>query len=313
VSDAINFRAVQDHFALPSTALVEKDWHVMRAMAAVAAVDAGPFRLVFAGGTALARAHKLVRRMSEDVDFKVVAPDGLALSNNQRRRHLGELRARITAGLQAAGFELDPNDNAQLRSRDANQYTLYNLSYAGTGGAGEMLRPTIQIELTYAMLRRPSVCLPVASFAAEAYGTLPEVPGIDCVSITETAAEKLVGLTRRRAMEMAGLSRDPDPTLVRHIYDLHAIRGHIDQATTVELAGLIAQRDAEEFRNQYPAYHADIAGETHKALAAWVTEPASRAIYNSFVAAMVYGEQVDFSAAMATVAGLVEEAWPKTA
>ena len=46
--------------------------------------------------------------------------------------------------------------------------------------------------------------------------------------MTETAAEKLVALTRRIAMELAGLSRDPDPTLVRHIYDLHLMQGHID-------------------------------------------------------------------------------------
>ena len=29
------------------------------------------FRLIFCGGTCLAKAHKLVQRMSEDVDFKV--------------------------------------------------------------------------------------------------------------------------------------------------------------------------------------------------------------------------------------------------
>jgi hypothetical protein len=36
------------------------------------AFDASPFALVFGGGTALARAHRIVRRMSEDVDFKIV-------------------------------------------------------------------------------------------------------------------------------------------------------------------------------------------------------------------------------------------------
>jgi hypothetical protein len=38
----------------------------------LAAIDAAPFSLVFGGGTALARAHRLVQRMSEDVDFKIV-------------------------------------------------------------------------------------------------------------------------------------------------------------------------------------------------------------------------------------------------
>jgi hypothetical protein len=31
---------IQEHFGLPSPALVEKDWHVMRALAAIAAIAA---------------------------------------------------------------------------------------------------------------------------------------------------------------------------------------------------------------------------------------------------------------------------------
>ena len=49
---AINFRAVQEHFGLSQVAPVEKDWHVLRAFQAIVRVDAAPFRLVFAGGTA---------------------------------------------------------------------------------------------------------------------------------------------------------------------------------------------------------------------------------------------------------------------
>lgn len=62
---------VQKHFGLPSPALVEKDWYVVKALAAIVAVDAAPFRLVFGGGTALSRAHRLIRRMSEDIDLKI--------------------------------------------------------------------------------------------------------------------------------------------------------------------------------------------------------------------------------------------------
>jgi hypothetical protein len=47
---------VQKHFGLPSPALVEKDWYVVKAIAAIAAIDTGPFQLVFNGGTALSRA-----------------------------------------------------------------------------------------------------------------------------------------------------------------------------------------------------------------------------------------------------------------
>jgi hypothetical protein len=58
------FLEVQAHFRLPSPALVEKDFHVVRVLSAIAAIDAAPLRLVFGGGTALSRAHRLIRRMS---------------------------------------------------------------------------------------------------------------------------------------------------------------------------------------------------------------------------------------------------------
>jgi nucleotidyltransferase AbiEii toxin of type IV toxin-antitoxin system len=60
---------IQAYFGLPSPALVEKDWHVVQALAAIAAADTVPLRLVFGGGTALSRAHRLIRRRSEDIDL----------------------------------------------------------------------------------------------------------------------------------------------------------------------------------------------------------------------------------------------------
>ena len=204
---------VRAYFRLPGIGLVEKDLLVVRAIGAIAQVDAGPFSLVFGGGTALARAHKVIRRMSEDVDFKIVLT-GVSLSRNALRQELGALRGRVTASLLAAGFVFDPADAAVVRSRNENRYTIYQLPYTSSEDL-EGLRPTVQIELTYAALRLPPVTKPVASFVHEAFGRDPEVPGIPCVSLDETAAEKLVSLTRRTAMERAGLSRDVDTALVR--------------------------------------------------------------------------------------------------
>ena len=102
-------------------------------------------------------------------------------------------------------------------------------------------------------------------------------------------------------MDLAGLSRDADPALVRHIYDLHLMRGLLDHDAVIGMVREIAAADAAEFRNQYPAYHADPAGETRKALDALQTNPVHRARYTDFVAAMVYGEQAGFDDAMATV------------
>jgi hypothetical protein len=301
-----DLRAIIDFFGLPGAEPVAKDFAVLRAIRILVATDAAPFTLVFGGGTALARAHKLVQRMSEDVDFKIVPTPAAPVSRSGLRRQRSVLRDRVTAALQAAGFAFDPQD--AVRSRDENSYTIYQLPYTADG-AGEGLRATIQIELKHTTLRLPRVTLPVSSFVAEALNRAPEVPAIACTSVTETAAEKLVSLTRRTAMDLAGLSRDFDPALVRHIYDLHVLRGHVERGTVIALARDIAMADADEFRNQYPAYHADIAGETFKALDALRTDPVYRQRYDRFVAIMVYGERTKFDEAMKTVGDLVEDAW----
>jgi hypothetical protein len=300
-----NLRPVVDFFGLVGTPPVVKDFHVVRAIRAVAAVDAAPFKLIFAGGTALARAHKIIRRMSEDVDFKIVPLAAAPVSRNRLRQQFGNLRDLVTAALKDAGFAFDPSpDNP--RSRDQNRYTIWQLPYAGSDGAGAGLRPIIQVELNYATLRLPPVSKPVSSFVAEALGQPPEVPSIACVSLTETAAEKLVSLTRRIAAERAGVSRDPDPTLVRHIYDLHFLREHIDPAVMARLAREIAAADAAEFGNQHPTYAADIEGETRKTIHALQTDPAYRRHYDDFVASMVYGERWKFEAAIGTVVALAD-------
>jgi len=297
---------VQAHFRLPSVALVEKDLHVVRAIAALASFDAAPFSLIFGGGTALARAHRLVRRMSEDVDFKVVPLAAAPVSRSALRRQLDRLRHRVSAELQSAGFAFDAADKSIAWARDEGRYAVWQLPYGGEGRAGAGLRPAIKVELNYAPLRQPAVTLPVRSFVAEALNRPPEMTGIACVSIVQTAAEKLVSLTRRTAMEMAGASRDPDPTLVRHIYDLHMMRALVDPAIVADLARAIAAADAQEFASQYPAYAADIAGETRTALEALRSNPLHRERYGRFMADMVYGERPEFGEAMATVAAAVE-------
>jgi hypothetical protein len=239
------------------------------------------------------------------VDFKITPLAADSISLNQRRKQLGSLRDRVTASLRAFGFSIDPADSAQLRSRDGNRYIIYQLSYANPNESAAHLRPTIQVELTYSALRRPWIDLPVASFVAEAFNRSPEITSIACVSVAETAAEKLVSLTRRTAMELAGVARVRDPTLVRHIYDLHVTSAYYDAREAAQLAREIMPRDAEEFANQFPAYRENPVEETRRALAALETEQHFAQRYTEFLQLMVYGVKPDFAEAMATIASLV--------
>ena len=239
---------VQKHFGLPSPALVEKDWYVVRALAALAAVDASPLRLVFSGGTALSRAHRLIRRMSEDIDLKILSAEPLT------RPALRQLRKVLTQALLNAGFLFDPENPAHRESGNASRYTLYRLPYAPIVQGEGALRPEIQIETAVWPLRRPAVERPVRSFLAEAFERPPEVTAIPCVALVETAAEKFVALTRRAGAELAQAGGPRDPTLVRHVYDLYMIRAHYDLAAVALLAREIMFADAAAYGHQFPAY-----------------------------------------------------------
>ena len=51
--------------------VIEKDYYVTQVIQTLSSIENEYFRLVFCGGTCLAKAHKVVQRMSEDVDFKI--------------------------------------------------------------------------------------------------------------------------------------------------------------------------------------------------------------------------------------------------
>lgn len=292
---------VQEHFGLPSPALVEKDWYVVKALAAIVAVDARPFRFVFSGGTALSRAHRLIRRMSEDIDLKIVSDERLT------RPALRHLRDLITKALLETGFQFDPENPAHRESGNASRYTLYRLPYAPVVAGEGTLRPEIQIETAVWPLRRPAIELPVISFLAEAFQGPPEVATIPCVALVETVAEKFVALTRRAGAELADAGGPRDPTLVRHVYDLHMIRAHYDLAEVALLAREIMLADAAAYGHQFPAYRENPVAETLRAVAALVADPGFAGRYAAFQRDMVYGERVDFETAFAAVVSLAAQ------
>jgi predicted nucleotidyltransferase component of viral defense system len=291
---------IQQHFGLPSPALVEKDWYVVKSLAAITAVDIAPFRLVFGGGTALSRAYGLIRRMSEDLDLKIIS------DTKPSRPALRNLRNHITDALLAAGFSFDPKDPMHVQSMYKYKFTRYRLPYAPIVAGEGALRPEIQIDMLSIQARRPSVERPVRSFIAEGSNRPAEVASTACAAIPEIAAEKLVALTRRAGAELAGLREKRDPTLVRHMYDLHVIREHYDAADVAGLAREIMIDEAKTYGRDFPAYQINPLGESLKAIDGIAADTDFAKNYVTFRRDMVYGEAPDFQTAVATLKALAQ-------
>lgn len=287
---------VQKYFDLPSPALVEKDWFVMRALAAITRADTGDFRLVFSGGTALSRAYRLIHRMSEDIDLKIVSDKPMS------RPGLRRLRETIAEALLEAGFQFDASNAHHLEAGNASRYALFRLPYEPIAEVQQSLRPEIQVEMAVWPLRMPALECPLISFVAEAFKNQPEVPAITCASIAEIVAEKFVALTRRAGAEWANAGGPRDPTLVRHIYDLHVVSGHYDPTEVIELAQAIMLADVKAYGHQFPAYRNDPIAATQLAVAGLAAEAGFAKRYSAFLRDMVYGaDQPDFEIALATI------------
>jgi hypothetical protein len=237
--------------------------------------------------------------MSEDIDLRIVG------DNQPGRGALRRLRDAVTQTLLGAGFKFDPDDPAFRRSGNESRYTIYRLPYEPAVAGEGALRATIQIETAVWPLRRPPLQLPVISFLAEALQRPPEVASIACVSILETAADKFVALTRRAGAEFAGLD-EPDPTLVRHLHDLYALREHYDAAEVAFLAREIMLADAEAYGNQFPAYRENPVREMRRAVERLTTDPNYAGRFREFQRLMVYGDKLDYSLCVATLRNLAD-------
>jgi hypothetical protein len=113
-----------------------------------------------------------------------------------------------------------------------------------------------------------------------------------------------VALTRRAGAELAGLVATPDPTLVRHLHDLHALREHYDPAEVAALAREIMLADAAAYGNQFPAYREDPMRETLRAVGGLASNAGYARQFGEFQRLMVYGEPVEYAASVGSLRDL---------
>lgn len=291
------FVDVAAELGLPHPGLVEKDFHVVRALKALQQVRAEGAYLVFGGGTSLCRAHRLIQRMSEDIDLRIVTEDPhVPLGEGARRR----FRQAVSQALTEAGFIFDPEDPEQLKAYDAGRTFVYNLPYTPVTDAVTSLRSGVKVEISSWPLQLPPVQKDVSSFVAAALKEEAEVRAMPCVDVAETAADKFVALTRRVAEEqLDGIERDA--SLIRHIYDLHRITPSVDMTAMPPLIGAIMESDRRSRGAKVPGYADDPVAVSLSSIDLLSRDGGYAAVFEGFQKDMVYGDQVDMSECLPTL------------
>ncbi len=266
--------------------IIEKDYYVTHAIHSLSGIENEYFRLVFCGGTCLAKAHRIVKRMSEDVDFKIQLKNtGETFSKSRLLRELKKFRTQIISSLTLPNLTIS---NSAVRNE--GQYLRAELAYPALFEGNDTLRPHLLLEFTFADVRLATESLTINTIIEDVikmtaiFSPLP----IDCISADETAIEKWVGLTRR----IAAIEREhhyDDPTLVRHVYDLNAFN-QTDRIgdTFFNLAKTIVEYDAKQYKTQHPEYFHDPSTEIRQSLEILKNRELWKERYQRFIDSMVY-------------------------
>jgi hypothetical protein len=266
--------------------VIEKDYFVTQVIHALSKIENEYFRLVFCGGTCLSKAHKIVNRMSEDVDFKIqLKKIDVNLSKTKFLKELKGFRLLIRENLNLPGIT-----TSMPIVRNEGQYSRIDINYPSFFPASTRLRSHILLEFTVSNIHLATTTLPVKTLIEDTLENIAIFPSSSthCISVENTAIEKWVGLTRRLAAIERKYHPD-DETLIRHVYDLNAIK----QANKINvdffaLAKIIVGNDAKQFKNQHPEYSADPGSEIQLSLTLLKNKPLWKERYQNFIEEMVY-------------------------
>lgn len=263
---------------------VEKDWHAMRLVAAIAGLEHGGMRPVFAGGTSLSKAFGLIKRFSEDLDFRMALPEA-DVGRGERRAYRKLAIETIRAN---EDWTIEDDD---VQSRNQSQFFSCLVRYAENFALSSALRPYIKLEMTFLSPAVQAKEGSVSSFVSQARNDPPEAEGILCIDPVETAADKLSALTWR-VLSRQRDSENDDPTLIRHLHDLAALEAiaasdpifpELLKATfsqDVDRGGVSSGRDDMTAREQFSAALNSIVGDSEY-----------RREYEQFVVAMSYAAE----------------------
>jgi len=260
-------------------AFVEKDWFVTKVIEILTQNPYPGFSIIFTGGPPLSKAHKLIERFSEDIDFRLIVDNLDAFSTSKLRKMLSCFKKHIKTSLENHFEILD------IVARDANRYMTFYLAYPTVCDPEEVLRPHIKLEFTLDNLLLPALELPVMSFINEVRRVGPEIPKIACVHPVENAADKLSAVVWRIPSRVRG-ENDKQPDIVRHLHDLAKLHDlAIRHGKLSELAKSTIFRDTD--RAEILVGMSDEEKLT-KVLEVLQTDSAYPKEYNAYVKDMVY-------------------------
>ncbi|QGY27909.1 nucleotidyl transferase AbiEii/AbiGii toxin family protein [Pantoea cypripedii] len=287
------FPDVADALGIESVAIVEKDYYIVELLRLLQPLVFDTHQLVFAGGTALSKSGMSLKRMSEDVDIKMVPVPGFTQnhSRSQRKNLRKNIVQRINKLIDESGmFSFDESYPCVIR--DEYRYVEIPVRYPQKYAQVPCLRPFIKLELIEAVLLEASENRDICSLLTDLTKQGNIAKAFPCVTIESTQAEKLVAMMRRTAAIVRNVERENDESLVRHIYDNFCIvrEKGVDVPLLKHFVHECIQQDIERYGNQYHEFRVSPVQELKMGLEELEKNIIYKQRYQQFVVPMVFGD-----------------------
>ena len=279
----------------------------MRLVALIAGTTQDTMQPVFSGGTSLSKGYDLIKRLSEDLDFKV---DPGELNQKDAIKAFREWRRGLIESIRDSGEWALEDEDIEILNNSA--FVRCRIGYKSTVPLSPALRPSNRPEIKLEMSLTAPAMAPqgrqLQSWVSLANKEKPEVSDMPCVAPVETAADKLSALTWR-VLSRDRTSEKDDKAMIRHLHDLAALKTlAISDPDFPLLVAELLISDAK--RGKLPAELSDLQGKARlqKALDIIRSDKEYRAEYDQFVLGMSYaaeGEVPSFDQALKSVQNLI--------
>jgi len=225
--------------------------------------------------------------MSEDIDIKLIEEADIAnLSRTKKKSLLKDAYNHVLTCIEKS--EIFKLFSAPI-IRNEYHFQQISLKYPNSYNDFEPLRPEIKLELVASTLFQPAISTEIKSFYAEAKKIDSEVSGFPCTDLESIVSEKIISILRRTAAHNRDNTREDDPTLIRHVYDIHlAINSNCNINLVHELVEKVIEIDRYQFGRQHQNFFDAPKGELNHGLTLLSENPLHKQRYQEFIGPLVY-------------------------
>lgn len=281
-----------------SPSFVEKDYYAVKILNELSKIEYENAKLIFTGGTCLSKAYNLIKRFSEDIDFRINTNSPFIRGKRKEFREFIIQNIKNIPDIEII--------EESLEKKNESQFFSFYVTYPKHFTLDNALRDGLKLEFTFENVLLTTNTCKIESIISK-YIDKIEISKMDCISPIEIGADKLSALMWRidiKDRTKHGIVNDA--TIIRHLHDLAALEKLIMNDDFINSVHKSLESDKGRGGSSKDINLIEYAEKT---LSKLKTDKIYSKEYKDFVDALSYAnesETIDFKTALASFERIVD-------